>query len=402
MIALAPAIVSSPSPDAPAARPLRILMVVESAAGGTGRHVLDLSEGLLRRGHEVHLVHSTRRIDRMFQDRLAQLPSLHRLPLDLRTSPHPADLLAVCAVRRYLRRYGPFDLIHGHSSKGGAIARLAALFIRVPAFYTLHGLIMMDPGLPRWKKRFYAAIELALAMRTAGIIAVSPEEARAATRLGLGHSRVAMIPNGVGPAELPSRSAARAALGLRDDQVAIGFVGRLVEQKAPHVLLQAFAHVASQMPSARLVVVGDGPLDGHLRALSVRLGIDDRVLWLGERDAREVLSALDVFALPSRKEGLPYVVLEAMSAGLPVVATASAGVEVLVTPGLNGAVVPTNDSVAFGSALSGLVRDARRRRDYGAASLARAASFTIDAMVERTCAVYRRSSFHRFIDSLVH
>ena len=371
-----------------APRPLRVLMVVESSAGGTGRHVLDLSEGLLARGCDVHLVYSTNRIDRLFMDRLGGITGLRHTPLPMRTSIHPNDMRVVRAVRRYLDRQGPFDAIHGHSSKGGALARLAALGTAVPAFYTLHGLIMMDPGLAPWKRRFYLAIERGLSLRTSRIIAVSPEEARAAVRLGLGRSRIAMVPNGVGPADLTPRPAARRVLDVPDDALVIGFVGRLVEQKAPHVLIEAFAATAKVAPHVVLALVGAGPLEEPMRELAARLGVTHKVRWLGERDARGVLAAFDAFALSSRKEGLPYVVLEAMAAGLPVVATASAGVEILIEPGVNGMVVPTDDAGAFARALIELATDPQRLARCGRASRERAARFTIDAMVDRTLAAY--------------
>jgi glycosyltransferase involved in cell wall biosynthesis len=367
---------------------LRILMVVESSAGGTGRHVLDLCDGLIARGCEVHLIYSTGRIDGLFIERLSALPRLRRTALRMRTGIHPSDFGVVRAVRRYLRDHGPFDAIHGHSSKGGAIARLAALGAGVPAFYTLHGLIMMDPGLAAWKRAFYLGIEFGLSLRTSGIIAVSPEEQRAAIRLGLGRSRVAMVPNGIGPARLAPRQEARAAIGVSDDAVVIGFVGRLVEQKAPEVLVRGFATALARAPKARLAIVGAGPLEEPLRELATALGVADRIHWLGERDARGVLAGFDAFALSSRKEGLPYVILEAMAAGLPVVATTSAGVEILVEPGVSGEVVPRDDAVAFGEALAGVASDADKRHRYGRAALARTSRFTIDAMVNGTLAAY--------------
>ena len=112
------------------------------------------------------------------------------------------------------------------------------------------------------------------------------------------------------------------------------------------------------------------------------------MIWLGERDARPLLGGFDLFAISSRKEGLPYVVLEAMAAGLPVVATASAGVESLIEPGLNGQIVPTGDAPAFGSALIDLASDCAQLAACGRESLRRAALFTIDAMVERTLGLY--------------
>jgi glycosyltransferase involved in cell wall biosynthesis len=242
-----PAVVGARPRDAtPLSRRLRVLMIVESSAGGTGRHVLDLCDGLIAAGCDVHLVHSCRRIDQMFIDRLAAVDGLRCLSLPIRTSPHPADIGVLRAIRRYARQHGPFDIVHGHSSKGGALARLAALGTPAAAFYTLHGLIMMDDGLSRVKRAFYLAIELGLSLRTKRIIAVSPEEARAAVRMGLGRSRVMTIPNGIDELELTPRGIARRMMRVDDGDVVIGFVGRLVEQKSPHVLIEAFARAAGR------------------------------------------------------------------------------------------------------------------------------------------------------------
>lgn len=384
-----PAIASVGHPAAPARGAPRVLLVVESSAGGTGRHVLDLADGLTERGCEVHVIHSTRRVDRLFLDRLAELEGrVRHMALPIRTGPHPADLAIVRAVRRYMRQFGPFDIVHGHSSKGGAVARLAAFGTGAKAYYTLHGLIMMDPLLPRWKWLMYLSIELGLATWTRRVIAVSPEEQRAAIRLRFGRSKVIMVPNGVGTMRLTPREEARRAMAVTDDAIVIGFVGRLVEQKAPEVLIEAFTSAARVQPLARLALVGNGPLEMPMRELAGTLGVADKIIWLGERDARGVLAGFDLFALSSRKEGLPYVVLEAMAAGLPVVATSSAGSEILVIPGVNGAVVPPDDAPAFAAALIDLLTDPAKLARCGASSRERVSRFTIDAMVERTLDAY--------------
>lgn len=369
-------------------RKLRVLLIVESSAGGTGRHVLDLAEGLTARGCEVHVIYSTRRLDKLFTERLAELQGVRHVALPIRTSPHPADLKTVRAARRYMRQFGPFDIVHGHSSKGGAIARLAAFGTGAKAYYTLHGLIMMDPLLPRWKWLVYLSIELGLATWTRRIIAVSPEEQRAAIRLGFGKSKVVMVPNGIGQMRLTPRPAARQTMGVSDDDIVIGFVGRLVEQKAPEILIEAFAHTAKVQPKVRLALVGNGPLEEPMRGLAAKLGIADKIIWLGERDARGVLAGFDLFALSSRKEGLPYVVLEAMAAGLPIVATTSAGSEILVIPRVNGAVVPPDDAAAFAQALIDLITDPMKMTQCAQGSRQRVARFTIDEMVDRTLQAY--------------
>ena len=369
----------------------RVMMIVESSAGGTGRHVLDLADGLIRRGYECDVIHSTRRIDQLFVERMSRIHGLHTLALPMHTTIHPSDIALLRDIRAYARRRGPFDIIHGHSSKGGALARLAALGTGAAAFYTLHGLIMMDPGLALAKRGFYLAIELLLARRTAGIIAVSPEEQRAALRLKFGDSRVAMIPNGIDDLELTDRAAARSEMNVSDDKIVAGFVGRLVDQKAPHVLIEAFARAVQTVPHLRLALVGAGPLERSLRQLAHGLRVNEHVIWLGERDARSVLAGFDLFAMSSRKEGLPYVILEAMNVGLPIVATDSSGVEILVKSGVNGEVVPRDDVSAFADALARVAADPQRILSYGAASKARASELTIDNMVESTIALYQRA-----------
>lgn len=367
---------------------LRVLLVVESSGAGTGRHVCDLAEGLIVRGHDVHLIYSTGRADKMFLKRVAGMTGLRHQAMMIRTIPHPADFLVVRAIRRYMRRFGPFDLVHGHSSKGGALARLCAFGSGAKAFYTLHGLIAMDRGLSQLKRRFYQAIEVGLSLITSRIIAVSPEEQRASIGFGLGRSRVILVPNGIGPLDLAPRDEARRVLKVSHQEMVIGFVGRLVEQKAPDLLLNAFAKTLQTAPHARLAMVGAGPLDQASRDLAARLGVADKVIWLGERDARGVLAGFDLFALSSRKEGLPYVVLEAMAAGLPVVATSSAGVEILVKPGVNGAVVKTGDVMAFADALIQFATNDALLKQCGEASRARVALFTVDRMVDLTLQAY--------------
>ena len=155
------------------------------------------------------------------------------------------------------------------------------------------------------------------------------------------------------------------------------------------VLLKAFAATVAKVPQARLAMVGAGPLDTQLRNLAASLNVTDKVIWLGERDAREVLAAFDIFALSSRKEGLPYVIIEAMAAGHPIVATRSAGVEILIEPGRNGTVVEPGDADGFAAALTALAADPIALARCGRESRRLASGFTIDAMVDQTFGAYQ-------------
>jgi glycosyltransferase involved in cell wall biosynthesis len=301
-----------------------------------------------------------------------------------------SDISAAWATRGYIRRFGPFDIIHGHSSKGGAIARLAAIGSGTPTIYTPHAMVTMAPDLSALKRRLFGLAELILSKLSTFIIAVGPAEERFAVASGLGRARVVMVPNGIGPMDLPSREQARRACGVGDDAIVIGWVGRLIENKAPDMLIKAVALAARSAPRLRAVLVGDGPMQETLRGVAQSMGIADKVTLLGEFDARQVLPAFDVFAISSRMEGMPYVALEAMAAGLPIISTVTGGVELLVEPGVNGAIIPTDACDALVHEIVKLVTDDALRARMGEASRQRVGQFSQERMVERTLAVYER------------
>ena len=301
---------------------------------------------------------------------------------------HSSDLSAVRFIRRYMREFGPFDVIHGHSSKGGALSRLAAIGSDVRVFYTPNALVTMDPRLSPLKRLFYQAVEWAISKATDRIIAVSPEEQRHGIRFGLSRSRVILIPSGFEPVLFPPMGVVRRELCLPEDCRVVGFIGRLVEQKAPDVLIEAFATTANMLPQCRLVVVGSGPLERSLRVMADLLGIANKVLWLGERDGKCLLPAFDLLALPSRYEGLPLVTLEALSAGLPVVATATAGVELPIRHRRNGLIVPPDRPDLFATALVELLSDPLKLEQFGRRSREISTEFTVRRMVDSTHDAY--------------
>jgi RraA family protein len=334
------------------------------------------------------LIYSPLRVDRFFRERLDRATALKHTVCPMSRQIRPGDLAAMRWIRSYSRDNGPFDVIHGHSAKGGALARLAALATGTPVVYTPHGSVLMDPGVSLRRRLLYHAIEWVLSRSTDRIIAVSPEEQRFLIKKGLGRSRVVLIPNGIAPIAFPPRSVVRRSLGLSEDSVVVGFIGRLVDQKAPDVLLKAFAIASRAVPTCRLVMVGSGPLEGPLRGFADRFGIGHRVLWVGERDGKAILPAFDLFAMTSRKEGFPYVMLEALAAGLPILATASAGVELTVRHGENGWVVPADRPEIFAAVLADSISDPGRLARFGRASRETATRFTTEGMIDRTIETY--------------
>jgi glycosyltransferase involved in cell wall biosynthesis len=373
----------------------RVCLVTEAAGGGVGRHFLDLAEGLARRGVEVVAIYSPGRCDALFRERKAEVAGVQFVELPLRRAVHPADMIDLGKLIRCIRRHGPFDILHGHSSKGGALARLAGRYLKIPAIYTPHAFVTLDPTLSRMKRAIYGGVERWLARRAAGVIAVSPDEASHARALGIDAHQVYVVPNGIDGPQFPTRDDARRKLSLSPNDLIIGFVGRLAPQKAPDVLLEAFARIADRTPSARLVFVGSGPLEATLRQRIDQLGLKSRVLLTGDQVATTLMPAFDIFCLSSRYEGMTYVLLEALRAGLPIVATDVGGVSLCVAEDINGIIVEPGNAAALAEALSRVSNSDATRRRFAGESLARAQRFTADRMVEQTLAIYESAVTRR-------
>lgn len=199
---------------------------------------------------------------------------------------------------------------------------------------------------------------------------------------GLERGAICVIHNGV-PALAPTLPAARLAAGP-----VIGAIGRLDPQKGFDVLVQAIA----ALPTATLVIVGDGAEHRNLERQARELGVSNRVVITGWReDARSLLSGFDIFALPSRFEGFPLVVLEAMQAGVPVVATAVGSVSEAVIDGETGLIVPEEDAAALARALASLLADEPLRRRLAEAGKALALDhFEATAMTHAYARLYRK------------
>lgn len=358
---------------------MKILLLVEACGAGVGRHVVDLSRKLSET-HRVHLVYSPKRADRAFAKGIV---GLRAHPIPMHRGPHPSDILAGLKLRRYVRKYSPFDILHAHSTKAGLLMRTALAGMPGARIYTPHAPLTMDPGLSAPRRFAFTSYERLLALRTDRILCVSQDELNHLHALGIAREKLALVPNGIellAPAAHPQHP---------NRPVNIGFLGRLAPQKNIAMLLEAFAQVAADASqTAVLTIAGAGPLEPQLRAQTARLGIASRVRWPGECDTA-ILQSFDVFALPSLYEGLPYVLLESMAASLPIVATRVGGVTSLIRDGVNGFTVPVNDTDAFAQALRRLLQNPGLRRNMGEASREHVKNFTVSTMTADTLNAYR-------------
>lgn len=231
-----------------------------------------------------------------------------------------------------------------------------------------------------------------LARFCAALTVVGPDVARYyIEELGIPARRIHTVANGVDPARFSVEAdAARRRLGLASHDVAFGIVGRLEPEKDHRTLLQAFGALRDRQKGVRLLIVGDGSLRGTLEASAQTLGVERDVLFLGARnDIAEVLAAMDVFVLPSVREGVPLSVIEAMAAGKPVIATDVGGLRLLVRPSVNGLLVTPGDPEGLEAAMASLASDPGLRAALGerGRQIARD-SFGVSAMMRRYEAIY--------------
>lgn len=292
------------------------------------------------------------------------------------------DFRALVAIARLIRREAP-DLVHAHTSKAGLLARFAARLTATPVVFTAHAWSFVD-GMPRLQRWISIPLErLAAVPATAKIITVSEANSVLAIRKSIGNEkRLVRIWNGV--PDVPGRAVPGAGHG-----VTLIMVARFAPPKDHLLLLQALVEVKGHW---RLLLVGDGPTRLHVQEAAVDLGLADRIEFLGLRDdIDELLAGADVFILPSKWEGLPLSILEAMRAGLPVIATDTGGVAEAVTDGVTGYLTPPGDIVKLSERiqqlisspelLAGMALAARRRYED---------DFRIEIMVRKTVAVYRQ------------
>lgn len=322
-------------------------------------------------------------------DRLgAASVEVHRLPYSRGFGEPLADLKALGGLRPLLAE-GRFDLVHAHSSKAGAIARLA-LRERTPTVYSPHCFAFIgDVG--RAQSAVARTVERALVRWTSAIDCVCEDERREALGAGIGPaSLLHTVYNGVD--ECPADVAADPALAaMREKGPVIGAIAVLRRQKRLDLLISAAPRILAARADVSVVVVGTGPELANLSAHAASLGLDReprfRMLPFAESSWR-FLKALDLFVLPSEWEAFPIGLLEALACGVPQVATDVGGNAEAVLDGVTGRIVAPDAGQIAGAAIE-LLGDPERLRQMGAASRARRDElFTIERMVAATAAVY--------------
>lgn len=369
-----------PERDPSADPPRRIAFVItrSDAVGGAQIYVLELARALQEAGQIVRVFVGG---EGPFVARLHEVGvPVTTIPAMIRDLDPGAELRACVQLIRALRRFGP-DLISTHSSKAGILGRLMGLGLRVPVVVTAHGWLL-TPGKLSARQQLIRLAEAGTAVLARKLIAVSEHDRRIAIEHRvMAADKIAVVHNA-----LPDVDASLLA-DPGESPPRIIMVARLEAPKDPLTAVAALARLREL--DWRCELIGDGPLRAELEAALRRARIDDRVELLGARDdVPQRLAAAQIFMLATRREGFPLSVLEAMRAGLPVVASDVGGIHEAVR-GECGAVVEAGSTEALARGLEPLIRDRERRVQQGGAARARfLAEFRYDVHVRRTWAVY--------------
>jgi glycosyltransferase involved in cell wall biosynthesis len=374
---------------------IRVIHVITRLTlGGAADNTLRQLDAITRAGYDGALAVGIAASDERFVERarreacrLIDVPTLVREPAPAR------DVRALATLARLLRRQRP-AIVHTHTSKAGFIGRLAARLARVPAIvHQPHGHIFYG-YYGRALTAFYVALERVAARWSDRLVTLTDREIDEHLALGIGRrAQFVTVPSGVPTAELraraPDRATARRALGLPADAFVVVALGRLVPVKGFDLVIEAMPTLLAAVPSAHVVVIGDGPEEAPLASLTERLGVGARVRLHGpSTDPAAILAAADVLAAPSRNEGMGRALVEAMALGVPVVGTDVGGIPSVVGGDEAGRLIPPDDVPALAAALIALGRDPAVRAKLAEAARARAEIFSTAVAEARMLDLY--------------
>src|SRR5271156_1921178 len=377
---------SEPGNLAYAPTSLKIVHILRAPFGGLFRHVVDVTQGQIERGHRVGLICDSATGGARAEAALAELAP--RLALGIERVPvtrelDPRDIYALLRVSRRINALMP-DVLHGHGAKGAALARLTPSAPNAIRAYTPHGgSLVYCPG--TFTGGFYRMIERALNWRTDLFLFESSYIADLfRTVIGRPRATVRVVRNGIAESEFES-------VTPQPDATDIVCVGELRPVKAIDVLVEALAALKRANRVVTATVAGEGPESEKLQAQAAALGVADQIKFIGHCPARTAFSMGRVLAIPSRAESLPYVVLEAAAAGLPIIASDVGGVPEIFGPQADR-LIPPNDAGALVAAITAALD--RPDEAQSAAQVLRARvryEFSLSNMVEHNLAAYREA-----------
>jgi len=372
----------------------RIMLICEALGGGVRRHILDiLNDPGLTRKYDFFLVYSPNRADDVFKEHLPGLIEkgikCFEVKSLVRNLSPKQDWQAFLEVSRIIRIVKP-DVVHCHSSKAGAIGRLAAFHKKIGTiYYTPHGYAAQGAYLSRQKKRMYAYFEKILSKFTTLTINVSQGEKDFAVRNKIiEEEKTVVIYNGVTDEE--ANGIAR-DYKKKGDPITIGCAARYTPDKNPRLFYEIAKHICLNHQNVRFIYFGDGDFEKkQLECLVRREKLQDRIQFHGfEKDVGRLLKTIDIFLSTSTNEALPYALIEALAHRLPIVATNITGNNEIVVDGFNGFLFESGNAMQGVEKIERLLASPELMKTFGdnAFSLF-LEKFRLDEMIRKLNALY--------------
>ncbi len=385
---------------------IKILHIITRLdAGGSAQNTLLTCLGLNKDKYDVVLVHGFSLESQMTQQERASVgrgikkakdQGVKVIPVRFlvrRISP-VKDLRAFLSLWKLVAEEKP-HIVHTHTSKAGILGRLAAKLAGAPIIvHTAHGHVFYG-HFGALASKFFLLTERVMACFTDRMVALTEGERHDYVEWSVsGADKTLTIHSGV---DIDQYTKVRVnieekkrSLGLNSNGLVVGTVGWLLPIKAPMHLLKAMAGVWQSRPEVSLVFVGKGELEEGLKAEAFHMGVSDKVTFLGWRDdVAEIIPIMDVFVLPSLNEGMGRVLVEAMAAAKPVVASSAGGIPDLIKDGQNGFLVEPGDVDGLHLAIEKLLDHKKIRDDMGRQGRAMAQDYSVEKMVEKLDTLYR-------------
>jgi glycosyltransferase involved in cell wall biosynthesis len=367
---------------------LKVLYICEAVGGGVRRHLLDLLLNINKEKFDIHLVYNDKRGDEVFNSKINLLKNiginLYKISEMERSISIRKDIISLFKLLKIVRKVKP-DIVHCHSSKAGALGRIAAYICKVEKiYYTPHAYITQSLEISRVKRLIFNLIEKFLGLITTKTINVSLGEQKFAIQNKIiPLSKSLVIYNGIkGLSSNISRK--------KKEDIIIGTVARLDEQKDPLTFYKIAKSVVESFDNVQFVYVGDGNLKKQISKLIYDGRLEDKIHLLGfQSNIFDYFKNIDIYLSTSLYEGLPYSLIEAMSFGLPIVATDVIGNNELVIDGYNGRLFQKRDVDTAVRILEDLIKNAELRNNYGENSFRLyLKNFSLKFMIEKTENLY--------------
>ena len=371
-------------------KPKILYLVTQSEWGGAQRYVFDLASSL-RADFEVAVAAGAPRDGALFKALETKGVPTIKLKNLVREIKPISDLRAFLEIRNLLKQVRP-KILHTNSAKAGFLGALAAARLDIKVVYTVHGWTFLEP-LPALARALYLLAEKIACRYRHATILLSQYEKNIAEKYNLSCGITAVIPHGIDLPKFWSREESRRTLSahlqspVRNDVPWIGTIANLYKTKDIPNLIAALSLISEKYCA---IIIGDGPERKKIEQLIKDNNLTDRVYLTGRLSYAECsLPAFDIFVLPSAKEGLPYALLEAMAAGLPIIATEVGAIPEMIENKKTGLLVPPRNTLKLQSAIERMIFDKNFRISAGTATkLLFEKQYLTERMIKQTKEIY--------------